>query len=98
MLYAIFGLDGPDSGPKRAANRAAHLERLKALHEQGRIALVGPFPKIDAPTLEAGATGSLIVAEFESLEAARAWIEADPFSKAGIYATIDVRPFIKLNL
>lgn len=98
MLYVIFGLDAPGSLPKRAANRPAHLERIKALHEQGRMAMVGPFPNIDAPSMEAGACGSLIVAEFESLEAARAWIEADPFSKAGVYATVEVRPFIKLSL
>lgn len=98
MLYVIFGLDAPDSGPKRAANRPAHLERVKALHEQGRIAIVGPLPKLDAPSLEGGAAGSLIVAEFDSLDAARAWIDADPFSKAGVYASVEVRPFIKLSL
>ncbi|TDU30768.1 hypothetical protein DFR24_0122 [Panacagrimonas perspica] len=98
MLYVIFGTDAPDSAPKRAANRPAHLERVKALHDQGRIAMVGPFPKVDAPSMEAGACGSLIVAEFGSLEEARAWIDADPFSKAGVYATVEVRPFIKLSL
>lgn len=98
MLYVIFGLDAPDSAPKRAANRPAHLERVKALHEQGRMAMVGPFPKVDAPTMDAGACGSLIVAEFESLAAAREWIEADPFSKAGVYASVEVRPFLKLSL
>ncbi len=98
MLYVIFGIDAPDSGPKRVANRPAHLERIKALHAEGRIALVGPFPRVDAPSLEAGAAGSLIVAEFDSLDAARAWIDADPFSKAGVYATVEVRPFIKLTL
>ena len=98
MLYVIFGLDAPDSGPKRAANRPAHLERLKVLHDEGRMAIVGPLPRIDAPSLEGGAAGSLIVAEFESLDAARAWIESDPFSKAGVYASVEVRPFIKLSL
>lgn len=98
MLYVIFGLDAPDSAPKRAAHRAAHLERVKALHDQGRIAMVGPLPRLDAPSLEGGSVGSLIVAEFESLEAARAWIEADPFSKAGVYASVEVHPFLKLSL
>lgn len=98
MLYAIYALDTPDSGPKRAENRPAHLERVMALHEQGRIAIVGPLPKLDAPSLEGGVSGSLIVAEFESLDAARAWIEADPFVAAGVYASVDVRPFLKLSL
>jgi uncharacterized protein len=98
MLYAIYALDVPDSGPKRAEHRPTHLERVKALHAQGRIALVGPLPKVDAPSLEGGVAGSLIVAEFDSLDAARAWIDADPFVKHGVYASVDVRPFFKLNL
>ena len=98
MLYVIYALDAPDTAAKRAANRPAHLERVKALHDQGRIAIVGPLPKLDAPSLEGGAAGSLIVAEFESLEAAKEWIQADPFVKTGIYASVDVRPFIKLSL
>ncbi|MGQ0698228.1 MAG: YciI family protein [Panacagrimonas sp.] len=98
MLYVIFGLDAPDAGPRRLANRPAHLERIKALHEQGRMAIVGPLPKIDAPSLEAGAAGSLIVAEFDSLEAARAWVAADPFTTAGVYASVEVHPFFKLSL
>lgn len=98
MLYVIFGLDAPDSAAKRAAARPAHLERVKQMHEQGRIAMVGPLPKVDAPSTEGGVAGSLIVAEFESLEAARAWIESDPYSQAGVYASVEVRPFIKLNL
>jgi uncharacterized protein len=98
MLYMIFGLDAPDSAAKRAASRPAHLERVKKMHEEGRIAMVGPLPKVDAPSTEGGVAGSLIVAEFESLEAARAWIESDPYSKAGVYASVDVRPFIRLNL
>lgn len=98
MLYAIYALDVPDSAAKRAEHRPAHLERVKALHAQGRIALVGPLPKIDAPSLEGGAAGSLIVAEFDNLEAARAWIDADVFVKNGVYASVDVRPFFKLSL
>ena len=98
MLYMIFGLDAPDSAAKRAASRPAHLERVKQMHEQGRIAMVGPLPKLDAPSTEGGVAGSLIVAEFDSLDAARAWIDSDPYSKAGVYASVEVRPFIKLTL
>lgn len=98
MLYVIFGLDAPDSAAKRAAARPAHLERVKAMHDQGRIAMVGPLPKIDAPSTEGGVAGSLIVAEFESLEAARAWIGSDPYTQAGVYASVEVRPFLKLTL
>lgn len=98
MLYAIYALDVPDSGPRRAASRPAHLERVKAMHAEGRIAMVGPLPKLDAASVEGGIAGSLIIAEFDSLEAARAWIDADPYVKAGVYASIDVRPFLKLNL
>lgn len=98
MLYAIYALDVADSGPRRAASRPAHLERVKAMHAEGRIAMVGPLPKLDAPSVEGGVAGSLIIAEFDSLEAARAWIDSDPYVKAGVYASVDVRPFLKLNL
>lgn len=95
MLYMIFGLDAPDAGPRRAAARPAHLERLHGLQAQGRVALAGPLPRIDAPSLEGGVAGSLIVAEFDSLDAAKAWIDSDPFTQAGVYASVEVRPFIK---
>ena len=98
MLYVIFALDAPDSAAKRAAARPAHLERVKTMHEQGRIAMVGPLPRLDVPSTEGGVAGSLIVAEFDSLDTARAWIEADPYSQAGVYASVEVRPFIKLSL
>lgn len=98
MLYMIFGQDAPNAAAARAAQRPAHLERLKALHAQGRIVLVGPLPAIDAPSLEAGVTGSLIVAEFETLDAARAWVEADPYNEAGVYASVEVRPFYQVKL
>lgn len=98
MLYVIYALDTPDSGLLRAAHRPAHLARVQAMHQQGRIVLVGPLPKIDAPSIEGGVSGSLIVAEFESLADARAWIDDDPFVKAGVYASVDVRPFFKLAL
>lgn len=98
MLYVFYALDAPDSAALRAANRPAHLARVTALHAQGRMALVGPLPKIDAPSLDGGVAGSLIVAEFDSLADARAWIDADPFVTSGVYASVDVRPFCKLAL
>ncbi|WP_420466717.1 YciI family protein [Panacagrimonas sp.] len=98
MLYVIYGIDAPGSGPRRADARPAHLERLQALHREGRIAMVGPLPVIDAPSLEGGIAGSLIVAEFESLDAAKAWVAADPYTEAGVYASVDIRPFLRLTL
>ncbi|QNM98311.1 YciI family protein [Chitinimonas koreensis] len=97
MYYAITGLDTPGTLEQRLANRPAHLERLKALQEQGRLLLAGPFPAIDSPDPgPAGFTGSLIVAEFDDLETARAWAEADPYKAAGVYAAVEVRPFRKV--
>lgn len=97
MLYAIFGQDVPDSLEKRKAARPAHLARLQALQDQGRLLLAGPFPAVDAadPGM-AGFTGSLIVAEFVSLEAAQAWAADDPYVDAGVYAQVAVRPFKKV--
>ncbi len=97
MLYAIFGNDVPDSTAKRTAVRPAHLARLQALQEEGRLLLAGPFPAVDAtdPGM-AGFTGSLIVAEFASLEAAETWAAADPYISAGVYAQVAVRPFKKV--
>ncbi len=97
MLYAIFGQDVPDSLEKRAAARPAHLARLKALQDEGRLLLAGPFPSVDAvdPGV-AGFSGSLIVAEFASLAAAQAWADADPYIVAGVYAHVAVRPFKKV--
>ena len=97
MLYAIIGEDIPNSLEKRLAVRPAHLERLKALQEQGHLLLAGPHPAIDSPDPgPAGFSGSLIVAEFESLEAARAWAEADPYATAGVFAKLTVKPFKKV--
>jgi len=97
MLYAINAEDTPDSLEKRLATRSAHLERLKALQQDGRLVLAGPYPAIDSPDPgPAGFSGSLIVAEFESLSAARAWAEADPYVTAGVYATVTVKPFKKV--
>ncbi|MCC5862684.1 MAG: YciI family protein [Gammaproteobacteria bacterium] len=94
MLYAIISTDAPDSLPKRRATRPAHLARVEQLMEQGRLILAGPHPAIDAEDPgEAGFTGSLIVAEFETLEAARAWANADPYVEAGVYSQVQVKPF-----
>ena len=97
MLYAIFGNDIPDSLERRLSARPAHLARLQALQDEGRLILAGPFPAVDAadPGM-AGFTGSLIVAEFASLEAAEAWAAADPYVAAGVYAQVAVRPFKKV--
>lgn len=97
MFYAIRGTDVPDSLEKRKAARPAHIARLEKLRDQGRLLLSGPFPAIDAEDPgAAGFTGSLIVAEFDSLAAARAWAEADPYVAGGVYASVDVQPFRKV--
>lgn len=97
MLYAIIGDDAPGSLERRLAARPAHLERLKALQDAGRLLLAGPCPAIDAPDPgPAGFAGSLIVAEFESLAAAEAWAAADPYVTAGVFARTTVRPFRKV--
>lgn len=94
MLYAIFGQDVTDSLEKRHSVRPAHLERLDALQTAGRLLLAGPFPAVDALDLGvAGFSGSLIVAEFDSLAAAEDWAAADPYVAAGVYAHVTVRPF-----
>ncbi len=94
MLYAIIGRDVDGSLPLRQSARPAHLARLQALQEAGRMVLAGPFPAIDGDDPgPAGFTGSLIVAEFDSLEAAQAWAEADPYVAAGVYAETTVKPF-----
>lgn len=96
MWYTIIGLDHTDSLARRQTARAAHLERLQHLLSQGRLLLAGPFPAIDAEDPgPAGFTGSLIVAEFEDLDAARTWADADPYLAAGVYREVDVRPFRK---
>ena len=97
MLYAIVGEDREDSLAARLAARPAHLERLQALHNAGRLILAGPCPAIDsADPGPAGFTGSLIVAEFASLDAAQAWADADPYVAAGVYARVTVKPFRKV--
>ena len=96
MFYAIVGQDVPDSLAKRLAARPAHLDRLHALQQTGRLLLAGPFPAIDsADPGAAGFSGSLIVAEFDSLDEAQAWADADPYVSAGVYAGVSVKPFKK---
>ncbi|MGZ8251800.1 MAG: YciI family protein [Methylophilaceae bacterium] len=96
MWYAITAHDVADSLEKRLAHRPEHLARLQALQNEGRLLLAGPFPAIDSiDPGPAGYSGSLIVAEFESLAAAETWANADPFVNAGVYADVLVRPFRK---
>lgn len=97
MWYAIIGTDNSGSLKARKSARPAHLARLQALQEEGRMLLTGPFPAIDAEDPgEAGFTGSLIVAEFDSLEAAQSWVSADPYVEAGVYSATSVKPFRKV--
>ena len=97
MWYAIIGKDYPDSLEKRLQHRPAHLERLRALTDAGRIAIAGPFPQIDSDDPgPAGYSGSLIVAEFESLEEAQSWADQDPYLLNGVYQSVDVKPFKKV--
>ncbi len=94
MWYAIQGHDGEDVLALRLAARERHLARLVALRDQGRLLLAGPCPRIDAEDPgPAGYSGSIVIAEFESLDEARAWAEADPYVEAGVYQRVDVRPF-----
>ena len=97
MFYAIVGQDAPDSLDRRLAARPAHVERLHALQQAGRLLLAGPFPAVDSNDPgAAGFTGSLIVAEFDSLADAQAWADADPYVAAGVYAGVSVKPFKKV--
>ena len=96
MLYAIICEDMPGTLAKRLESRPAHVERLKALHEAGRLVLAGPHPAIETPDPgAAGFTGSLIVAEFASRDAAIAWAAEDPYAAVGVYARVTVKPFRK---
>ncbi|CAH9017121.1 YciI family protein [Candidatus Nitrosacidococcus sp. I8] len=94
MLYAIVGQDRESSLELRRKIRPAHLDRIQTLKEEGRLVLAGPFPAIDAEDPgESGFTGSLIVAEFSSLEEAQAWANGDPFLLEGVYTQVMVKPF-----
>lgn len=94
MLYSIVGTDVENSLPLRKTVRTEHLARLEVLQNEGRLVLAGPHPAIDSNDPgEAGFTGSLVVAEFDDLEAAKTWADADPYVTAGVYATVTVKPF-----
>ncbi len=97
MLYVIIGEDVAGSLEKRLAARPAHLERLHALRDAGRLLVAGPNPAIDANDPgEAGFSGSIIIAEFDSLETAQSWADADPYRAAGVYRQVTVKPFKKV--
>lgn len=94
MLYAVISEDVENSLPMRKETRPAHLARLEALKAEGRLLVAGPHPAIDSPDPgEAGFSGSLVVAEFDSLEEAKAWADADPYMTAGVYRKVTVKPF-----
>ena len=97
MLYAIISQDVPNSLELRLAARPAHLQRLEALRDAGRLVLAGPHPTIDSENPgPAGFSGSLVVAEFTSLTEAQTWADADPFTTTGVYAKVTVKPFKKV--
>jgi len=97
MWYVIYCEDVEDSLPLRKQTRAAHLERIQLLVDQGRILVAGPCPAIDSKDPgEAGFTGSLIIAEFDSLSAAQQWADGDPYTLAGVFKKVTVKPYIKV--
>lgn len=97
MFYAIIAEDIPNSLEKRLAVRPIHLTRLQELQDAGRLLIAGPHPAIDAEDPgAAGFSGGLIVAEFDSLEAAHAWVQADPYVTTGVYARYEIKPFKKV--
>jgi uncharacterized protein YciI len=97
MFYTIVGQDVPDSLNQRLSARPAHLDRLHALQQAGRLLLAGPFPAIDSNDPgAAGFSGSLIIAEFGSFADAQAWANADPYVATGVYASVSVKPFKKV--
>jgi uncharacterized protein YciI len=97
VYYAIIAEDRDDSLEQRLKARGSHLERLKQLQDEGRLLLAGPHPMIDSEDPgSAGFSGSLIVAEFDSLESAKNWADNDPYIEAGVYARVQVKPFKKV--
>lgn len=97
MLYAIIGEDRVGTLDQRMAARPAHVERLQALQAEARLILAGPCPTIDSPDPgPAGFSGSIIIAEFASLAAAKTWADADPYVAAGVYEKVSVKPFKKV--
>ncbi len=96
MLYAIISEDIENSLPKRLSVRSEHVARLQALQNEGRLLLAGPHPALDTESPgDAGFTGSLIVAEFDDLQAAEHWAKKDPYVEAGVYAKLTIKPFKK---
>jgi uncharacterized protein YciI len=97
MLYAIISQDKDNSLADRLQARPEHLQRLQALKDAGRLMLAGPHPTIDSPDPgNAGFSGSLVVAEFTSLDEATAWADDDPYIRAGVYKEVTVKPFRKV--
>lgn len=97
MWYAVISQDVENSLPLRKIHRQSHLERLHDLNEKGRLLIAGPHPAHDtAEPNDAGFTGSLVVVDFESLEDAQTWADADPYFLNGVYQTVTVKPFMKV--
>ncbi len=97
MWYAILSEDVEDSSGKRAAARPAHIDRLKELSAEGRLLVAGPHPAIDSEQPgDAGFSGSLVIAKFDSLDEAEAWANADPYLESGAYKSVTVKPFKKV--
>lgn len=97
MLYTIMGTDREDSLNGRLKVRPEHLDRIRALQDEGRLLLAGPHPYIDSEDPgPAGFSGSLIVAEFDDLESAKAWAEQDPYALTGVFTSVEVKPFKKV--
>ena len=97
MWYAIISEDNENSLETRASARPAHLDRLHQLRDDGRLLIAGPHPAIDSEDPgSAGFSGSLVVAEFDSLESAKSWASEDPYMAAGVYSNVTVKPFKKV--
>ncbi len=97
MWYVVFSQDVENSLENRLSVRPQHLARLQALHDEGRLLTAGPMPAIDSENPgEAGFTGSTVIADFDSLEAAQSWADADPYVTAGVYANVIVKPYKKV--
>ena len=97
MYYVILGTDVAGSLEKRISARPEHLARLTQLQDEGRLLTAGPLPAIDSDDPgDAGFTGSIIIAEFESLSAAQQWAEKDPYMEAGVYTSVSVKPYKKV--
>jgi hypothetical protein len=97
MLYSIVGIDNENSLAARISVRSKHVARLNELRDAGRLIIAGPNPAIDSDDPgEAGFSGSIIIAEFDSLQAAQAWADVDPYIESGAYASVSVKPFKKV--